>query len=218
MPLSPTTGSLVLASASPRRRDLLDLLGLPFRVAPTNVDETPLPGEAPPATAVRLAGAKVRACHASADEVVLSADTVVWLRYRSWAKPESDADARQFLGELCGRSHRVTTAVAVGREARLRSGAITTTVALAPLSATRIQDYVDSGDPRDKAGGYAIQNERVRPVKGWEGCRCNVVGLPLGLVAALLADTGIAMSHEPARACPAGYCLDCSRFDWIDTP
>ena len=200
---SPGGLSLCLASGSPRRRQLLGAFGLPFEVAAADVDEAPLAGEAPRALALRLAEAKALAvARSDQDAVVVAADTVVSFGRELYGKPSGPDDARRMLGELAGRAHRVTTGVAVARGERLWSGALSSRVRLKPWSAGEIDAYVRSGDPLDKAGAYAIQNEQFRPVARLVGCRCNVVGFPLGLVAALLAEAGVDVSAE--RACPYG--------------
>lgn len=184
---SPGGLSLVLASASPRRRELLARLGLPFEIAAADVDESPRSGEAPHALAMRLAEAKSRhIAFIRPEGVVVAADTVVSLGRRLFGKPEDPDDARRMLFELAGRAHRVTTAVAVARGPHIRTGALSSRVWLKPWRPGEIDKYVASGDPLDKAGGYAIQNEAFRPVARLVGCRCNVVGLPLGLVAEML--------------------------------
>ena len=198
----PHDGSrFVLASGSPRRRQLLGGFGLDFDVAAADVDEAPLPGEAPRALALRLAEAKARAV-ARRDEhaVVIAADTVVSLGRRLYGKPTDPSDARRMLAELSGRAHRVTTGVAVARAGRVWTGALSSRVWLKPWGAGEIDAYVHSGDPMDKAGAYAVQNEQFEPVARLVGCRCNVVGFPLGLVASLLGQAAVGVSA--ASACP----------------
>jgi septum formation protein len=200
---SPGGLSLCLASGSPRRRELLGGFGLPFEVAAADVDEAPRAGEAPRALALRLAEAKARAVAAKEEAaVVVAADTVVSLGRKLYGKPEGPDDARRMLDELAGRAHRVTTGVAVARGGHVWSGARSSRVWMKPWTAEEIDAYVRSGDPLDKAGAYAIQNEQFRPVARLVGCRCNVVGFPLGLVAALLAEAGVEVSA--GRACPYG--------------
>jgi septum formation protein len=192
---------IVLASASPRRRQLLAGFGLPFEVAVADVDEAPHAGEAPRALALRLAEEKAR--HVAARGVgglVVAADTVVSLGRTLYGKPDGPADASRMLAALAGRAHRVTTGVAMARGDRVWSGSLASRVWLKPWLPEEIDAYVRSGDPLDKAGAYAIQNEQFRPVARLVGCRCNVVGFPLGLVARLLGEAGLPVSAE--RACP----------------
>jgi septum formation protein len=184
-----TRAKLVLASASPRRQDLVHRLGVAFEVAPSDIDETPLAGEPPVAYARRLAEAKARAAAQSrADGVVLAADTIVVLDDRLLGKPADAGEAVRFLRALRGREHQVITAVAVldvGRD-RLCLGHDCTRVWVRALSDAEIAAYVASGDPMDKAGAYAIQNTAFHPVERIEGSESNVIGLPLELTRALL--------------------------------
>jgi septum formation protein len=202
---------IVLASGSPRRRQLLAGFGLPFEVAAADVDESASAGEAPRALALRLAEEKARRVAArEADRIVVAADTVVSLGRTLYGKPDAPADASRMLAALAGRAHRVTTGVAVARGGRVWSAALASRVWLKPWRPDEIEAYVRSGDPLDKAGAYAIQNEQFRPVARLIGCRCNVVGFPLGLVARLLGEAGLPVSAEPAcpyRAFTPARCL-----------
>jgi septum formation protein len=190
---------IVLASGSPRRRELLARLGLDYAVRAADVDEASQPSERPTALALRLAGTKARAV---AGEIVVAADTVVARGRALYGKPDDPDDAARMLRELAGRHHRVITGVAVRSRSGLVSRAATTRVLLRPLSDEEIEAYVASGDPLDKAGAYAIQNERVRPVAQVRGCTCNVVGFPLGVVAELLREAGVDLPVGPADGCP----------------
>jgi septum formation protein len=202
---SPGAFCVVLASASPRRRELMARLGLRYEVEPSDVDETPCRGESARGLALRLARSKALAVAADRPgAVVLAADTVVALGRAVHGKPIDRADARRMLRALAGRGHRVTTAVAVARDGRLWSEALASRVGLRDWDDAAIAAYVASGEPLDKAGAYAIQDERFRPVARLEGCRCNVVGFPLGLVAALLELAGLTVPVAPAEACPYG--------------
>ena len=179
----------MLASASPRRRELLARLGVPFTLRPAGIDESPLPGEAPERLAVRLALAKARAAarDAPAGSTILGADTVVALDGELLAKPADAAEARSMLGRLSGREHEVWTGVAVvGPDDAERSGAQCTRVRFRTLGAAEIARYAASGEPLDKAGGYAIQGGAAAFVESVDGDTDNVVGLPLGLVVELL--------------------------------
>jgi septum formation protein len=192
---------LVLASGSPRRVALLQGLGLAFQVAPADVDESPLPGEAPETVAVRLAEAKaaaVRAHHPGA--VVLAADTVVALHGRALGKPADAAEAAATLRSLRGRCHTVLTAVCVtGPSAAPLAAVARSSVRMRHYSDREIAIYVASGDPFDKAGSYAIQHPTFRPVASLEGSYTNVVGLPVELTAELLARAGVALPSDVAR-------------------
>ncbi len=170
---------LVLASASPRRAALLYAAGVSFEVRPADLDETPLPGEAPRAYARRVARAKARAVHAHDGETVLAADTVVALGARILGKPDSTEAARAMLSDLSGRTHAVHTAVAVRVGTRIIGRTVTTRVRFRSLSEADIARYLATGEPYDKAGGYGIQGEGGALVARVVGSYTAVVGLPL---------------------------------------
>jgi septum formation protein len=184
---------LVLASASPRRRDLLAQIGIvPDRIAPAAVDEMPRRGELPGPHALRLAEAKARAAsthHPGA--FVLGADTVVALGRRILPKAEDEATARRCLGLLSGRRHKVLGGVCVlAPEGRVRTRLVASVVAFKPLSADEIADYLARGEWHGKAGGYAIQGRAAALVRFLSGSYSNVVGLPLYETAQLLKGLG----------------------------
>lgn len=185
---------LILASASPRRRELLRLLGQPFRVAVSHVPEPPFDGGDPAAYAVSLAQAKARqvAAGRKGPATVLGADTIVVLDGRVFGKPRDAAEAAAMLRALSGRTHEVITGLAVigpapGEE---ETAAVTTSVTFRTLDAGQIARYVESGEPLDKAGAYAIQGRAAALVTGLAGDYFNVVGLPVATVAELLARRG----------------------------
>ncbi len=191
---------LVLASASPRRRELLAQAGYTFTVHPAHLPEDPLPGEAPIAYVTRLAREKAEAVfheissrESSSQPVVLGADTTVTLDNQILAKPEDSADAARMLRQLSGRSHHVITAVAVVTARSTEVAAEITAVRFLSLSDAEIESYIASGEPMDKAGAYAIQGRAARWIPRIEGCYFNVVGLPLALVTALLEPLQIAI-------------------------
>jgi septum formation protein len=185
---------LVLASASPRRQELLRNAGLEFRVEPADVPEIPLPGEAPPDYARRLALAKARAVYqkpsSSVSDLVLGADTIVLVDEHILEKPRDAADAVRMLRLLSGRTHQVTTGVALvgGGFEDVRSE--TTSVTFDRLTGDDIAMYVAHGEPMDKAGAYAIQGIASRWICRIEGCYFNVVGLPVPLVCRMLRAHG----------------------------
>lgn len=172
--------TLVLASASPRRRQILETLGLSFEVAPSDVDEAERPGEAPEALARRLAESKaVAVSRARTGAFVLGADTVVVLEGEALNKPEDDAHAARMIEALGGRWHEVVTGVALARDgALLESMAVSTRVRFRAMSAERVRGYVATGEGRDKAGAYAVQGIGAGLVERVEGSYANVVGLP----------------------------------------
>ena len=184
---------LVLASASPRRADLLRAAGFAFVVRPASIDESATPDESAAALVQRLASAKAAAV-ATADplDVVIGADTVVVLAGRILGKPRDDRDATAMLERLSGRGHEVLTGVAVRQGGRAIVSVEETRVYFAPLRADEIAWYVASGEPRDKAGAYGIQGLASRFVERIEGSHANVVGLPVAVVQRALKSLGIA--------------------------
>jgi septum formation protein len=186
---------LTLASASPRRRELLGALGLPLEIRPSSADETPEPGEAPEAYARRVARQKARAV---VGELVLAADTTVAVDGEILGKPRDDADAARMLRRLSGRTHQVISAVCLRRPAvRLEFDALTTTqVEVAPLDERAIAWYVATGEPRDKAGAYAVQGLFSAFVRAVHGSVTGVIGLPLDETLALLRRAGYPLPWE----------------------
>ncbi len=183
---------LILASASPRRRELLHNAGLRFRVIPSQTEEEVRPGEAPHNYVRRTARDKARAVardHPAA--WILAADTIVEIDSQILGKPRDEADGRRMLGLLSGRQHRVMTAfVVLGAEHRVER-LVTSTVCFKPLSEAQIGAYLASGEPADKAGAYAIQGQGRALVADMQGSYTNVVGLPMDEVLACLQALGI---------------------------
>lgn len=189
-----TGGLLTLASQSPRRRELLAGLGLSLEVRPARTDETPRAGEAPRDYVGRVAREKARAVTGT---VVLAADTTVALGGDIFGKPEDDADAARMLRALAGRSHEVLTGVCVRSAASgEREVVVATEVAFAPLSDDEIAWYVATGEPRDKAGAYAIQGVAGAFVSAVRGSVSNVIGLPLAETLALLRAAGLPLPWD----------------------
>ena len=177
---------LVLASASPRRRELLTQAGYEFAVCPAHIDESMDPGETPASYVARLAQQKAEAVYRGLTSIedkpgltVLGADTTVTLDDHVLGKPEGEADAARMLGLLSGRRHRVLTGIARVSAEGARVAVESTTVEFAQLSEPEISAYIASGEPMDKAGAYAIQGRAARWIPRIEGCYFNVVGLPL---------------------------------------
>jgi septum formation protein len=173
---------LVLASQSPRRAEILRQAAIPFTIRVASVDESPLPQEKADAYVRRLAEAKASAVAAGPDEIVLGADTTVLIDDEMLGKPVDEDDARRMLTVLSGRRHVVLTGIC------LRSGDerivehASTAVWFAPMTTAEIDEYVASGEPMDKAGGYAVQGAASKFISRIEGCYFNVVGLPVSLV------------------------------------
>lgn len=181
--------SILLASASPRRADLLRAAGYEFEVDPAHVDESVRAGENPEAYVRRVAEAKARAVHARAGtRVVLGADTTVVVDGEILGKPAGPDDAARMLRLLSGRWHQVVTGVAIAAGPRLATQVEVTGVELVRLSEADIAWYVGSGEPFDKAGAYAVQGLASRFVTRIEGSYSNVVGLPVALVHKMLAE------------------------------
>lgn len=169
----------MLASASPRRRELLASLGLAFTVAVPDIDETPAEGEAPKRFAERLAVEKARAVACGEDETIIAADTVVVLGSRILGKPEDEIQAYEMLVSLSGNTHEVITSVCIRRGGRDYVFSVSTEVVFRSLEDQEIRNYVESGCPMDKAGAYAIQGGAAHMVRAINGSYTNVVGLPL---------------------------------------
>lgn len=183
---------LILASKSPRRAELLTAAGIGFEVCAVDVDESPLPGEAPAAYVARLARTKAEAVRADAAVVpVLGADTVVVIDGEALGKPVNDEDAIRMLRRLAGRAHEVLTGIALRVEQRTLECVVVTEVRFLPMSDVEIAWYVSTGEPHDKAGAYAIQGRASRFVDRIIGSYSNVVGLPVATVYRLLREASV---------------------------
>ena len=194
---------IVLASSSPRRRELLQQIGVPFRIQVQSVDETPRPDERPDAYVARLALEKARAVAAlNPGSVVLGADTTGVLADQILVKPENDADARRMLRTMSGQTHEVLTAIALVQDEHEVVEVVRTEVTFCPLTDEQIRAYVATGEPADKAGAYGIQGLGAVLVAGIHGSYSNVVGLPLTETAALLREFRIPIwQQDPSREC-----------------
>jgi septum formation protein len=184
---------LILASASPRRAELLASAGFSFETLSSDVDETPWDGETPLDYALRVAKDKAEAAFArcrNSGTVVLAADTVVVAEGRILGKPADDRDAQTMLKTLSGRVHDVHTGVVVRTDAREVAEVVTTRVRVLPLSDDEIAWYIGSKEPEGKAGAYAIQGRAARFIESIEGSWSNVVGLPIATVYRLLKGAG----------------------------
>jgi len=189
----------ILASASPRRRQLLAALGISFSIDVADIDESRVGDETPAAHVQRLAAVKARAVAARHPRaVILAADTIVVHRGRILGKPRDAGQARAMLQSLRQSPHQALTAVAVARADDLLVELDSSTVTMRDYSDAEIEAYIASGDPFDKAGAYAIQHPRFAPVARLQGCYAGVMGLPLALTARLLTRAGL----TPAPAWP----------------
>ncbi|UYF98568.1 MULTISPECIES: Maf family protein [unclassified Halomonas] len=185
--------TLCLASASPRRKALLASIGVAVEVRASNIDETPLENESAHDYVERLAIAKARACFGATGLAVLGSDTAVVLDGRVLGKPESAAHGREMLAALSSRTHQVMTGVAVIGPAGTLSTVVTTEVRMRAISDAEIARYWETGEPWDKAGGYAIQGLASVFVEEIRGSHSAVVGLPLFETAALLSRQGVSV-------------------------
>jgi septum formation protein len=184
--------SLVLASASPRRQELLARLGIAFTVVPSDIpEEHPAAPPADAIAAVALAKARAVALRLSSDAVVLGADTEVVLDGRLLGKPRDAADAVRILRELRGRAHEVITGVALVARGGEEATSVTTRVTMRDYDTPEIEAYVATGEPIDKAGAYGVQGLGARLVARVDGCLTNVVGLPISTTRELLERWGV---------------------------
>ena len=182
---------IVLASGSPRRKQLLEMLRIPFRVIAPDVDEHVLPGEKPDAYVTRLSRAKAQAVVSLApQDIVLAADTTVVIEHSILGKPESPKDAVHMLERLQGRTHEVLTSIAVAENGRLEQALDVSRVTFRPNDRRTLEEYVATGEPLDKAGAYAIQGLGAPLIERVEGDFFGVMGLPLRLALDLLAKFG----------------------------
>lgn len=207
------TDRIILASASPRRQELLAVLGLPFEVVAANIDEEQYidPVDALE-TVRRTALEKAQVVATSRRGIIIAADTTVVLDGKQLAKPAGAAEAERMLRALRDREHVVATGLVVVQNTAtpiIKSTVVASRVQMREYSDAEIESYIAGGDPFDKAGGYAIQHGGFRPVLRVDGCPVNVVGLPLCALRALLAEDGIE-THSPAGYCQerfTGCCL-----------
>jgi MAF protein len=217
--------TILLASGSPRRRELIALLGLPYETTPANVDETPRSGEEATSMVVRLSRAKVDSARATirlfdrptTRPILLAADTTVSLDGEILAKPADAVEARSMLTRLRGRSHHVYTAITL---IDLETGEqitdlATTEVPMRDYSDAEVEAYIATGDSLDKAGGYAIQHGGFNPVAKMNGCYANVVGLPLCHVARSLRALGVEPPTDVPAACQTHLKYECPVFEQI---
>ena len=205
--------SLILASNSPRRQQLLALGGWSFSVLVADVDESQHPGEAPGDYVLRLAEMKARksAEKADADKVIIAADTAVVDAGEILGKPVDKQDAVRMLKRLRGHTHQVYTGLALLRasDGYLQTDLTVTDVPMRAYSDGEIQAYVRSGDPLDKAGAYGIQHPGFQPVENLRGCFASVMGLPLCRLTYLLGQFGIVPQSSAVLRCQAVLQYDC---------
>jgi septum formation protein len=194
---------LILASSSPRRRQLLALAGWKFSISPADVDESWYLNETPPNCVVRLAETKARAVKADADQIILAADTAVVDGIDILGKPKDSLDAAVMLTRLRGHTHQVYTGIALLRlsDGLLLKDLCLTDVHMRDYSDEEIHTYVQTGDPLDKAGAYAIQHPQFQPVAGLDGCYASVMGLPMCHVILLMRKMDIQPNADIFAGC-----------------
>jgi septum formation protein len=198
-----STLRVVLASSSPRRRELLNLIGIAHEVHPANIDETRRPRESPRVHAERLAREKASVVAGRyPDAITIAADTIVVIDRKVLGKPVDSKEAARMLGLLSGRKHAVITAVAVARGGQLKSAVEEVGVKFRRLSAAEIEEYIATGEPMDKAGAYGIQGFGATIVERVEGDYFAVMGLPLVRLVRLLGDVGVKYSFRQVSADP----------------
>lgn len=209
---------LILASASPRRRELIALLGLSFMTVPTDIDETPHSGESPIEYACRLSREKAQsAARQFPDGLIVGCDTVVADGDTILGKPASAKEAAAVLRRLRGKVHYVFTGVTL---LEVTSGRTLTETAASPVrmrdyTDQQIEAYIASGDPFDKAGAYAIQHREFQPVEGFNHCYANVMGLPLCHITRMLRQWGIGPSGDVPSACQQHIQYQCPVYESI---
>jgi len=208
--------SLILASQSPRRRQLLTLTGLDFRVVPAELDETPIQGESPREYVARLAREKVRWVREhQVGDLIIAADTTVVYENQILGKPTSPADAEKMLWQLRGRIHQVYTGIALLNNGNLVQEVCGSDVPMRKYSEVEMHAYIETGDPLDKAGAYAIQHTHFHPVENFRGCFANVMGLPLCHLTRALRKFGSNPKTEVPVACQENIHYRCPVFDKI---
>ena len=202
--------SIILASGSQRRREIIEALDATVEIVPSGIDERPAsPDERAEEYVASVAASKAAAvmANARAGALVIGADTSVVLDEKILGKPEDDTEARTMLTALRGRLHRVVTAVTVSRDGMATSSVTSSDVAMREYSDAEIEAFIESGEPFDKAGGYAIQDGGFAPVSALTGCYLNVVGFPLCEVMRLMtevgANVGLKQEWRAPERCPS---------------
>lgn len=210
---------IVLASTSPRRKELLELSGMSFRLGAVEVDETPIPGEKAHAYTARVAASKAHEAAKELDsgEVLIAADTTVVHAGEILGKPVDEHDAENVLKALRGVTHQVITSLVVirtGDDLLLTDQAITD-VPMREYSDEEMQDYISSGDPLDKAGSYGIQHKEFHPAPSLTGCIANVAGLPMCHLIRTLEKVDIVINTDYPAACQNYFDYECRIYDQV---
>lgn len=208
---------IILASNSPRRKDLFSLFDLPFEVIPADINEDVLPDESPKAYVARLARSKADVIASDSKGLIIAADTVVVDGEQLLGKPLDGADARQMLRQLRGRTHQVYTGIAIIRTSTGETfeDICQTDVPMRNYSDEEIDAYIATGDPMDKAGAYAIQHGGFHPVEGLTGCYASVMGFPLCHLVVGLRRFGVEIPEDLPQRCQASLDYVCPAFEDI---
>lgn len=210
---------LILASQSPRRRELMTIAGYTFTTTTADIDETPLPDESPGDYTLRVGKLKALAVnnHVPNNALVITSDTTVAYGNELLGKPENDAEAMATLQKLRGKQHQVYSSVTVLDRAtgEIVQDLAVTNLQMRDYTDDEIQAYIDTGDPFDKAGSYAIQHKGFSPVALLDGCYANVMGLPLCHLTRTLRSFGIEPAHDVPSACQRANDIDCPVFEEI---
>jgi len=209
--------NLILASNSPRRRQLLALLGMAFKVVPADVDETPFPEEPAVDYVLRLAAEKATWVRDNIEPnaFIIAADTTVTYNGKIFGKPCNEAEASDMLKQLRGRVHQVYSGIAVVINSNLSTVSVGTDVPMRRYSDDEIQRYIDTGDPLDKAGAYAIQHSDFHPVEELRGCYANVMGLPLCHLTKVMMAHNLTLDGKTSDACQNYIGYQCPVFSKI---
>jgi septum formation protein len=211
--------NFVLASGSPRRKQLFGLGNWNFEIIVSEVDETPLENESPREYVVRLAEAKALAIKSKVkdDAVIIGSDTTVVDGQEILGKPVDEKDAERMLKQLRGKNHQVLTAIAIYRvsDERLVTDLCITDVPMRNYSDVEISDYIKTGDPMDKAGAYAIQRADFHPVQSLSGCHASVMGLPMCHIVRALEQFDIVPNADVPVNCQSFLNYDCKVYDGI---
>jgi len=213
---------LILASASPRRRQLFALGNWNFEVIVSDVDETPLENESPRKYVVRLAEAKAKAIRSKVkkEALIIGSDTTVVDGQEILGKPSDEKDAERILKQLCGKTHQVMTGIAIYRvrDEKLVTDLCVTNVPMRNYSDAEIATYIKTGDPMDKAGAYAIQHAEFKPVQSLSGCYASVMGLPMCHIVKALKQFDIFPNADVPVNCQSFLNYDCDVYSEILNP
>ena len=213
---------LILASQSPRRRELMTIAGYTFTITTADIDETPLLDEKPTDYTLRVSRLKAEAVRRTITNgaVIITSDTTVAHGDDLLGKPRSQEDAEQTLRQLRGQAHQVITAITIWdtQTDQMWQDLATTELRMRDYSDAEIETYIATGDPFDKAGSYAIQHKEFAPVAALIGCYANVMGLPLCHLTRTLRNLGIETQVDVPQACISANQIECSVFDEILAP